>query len=403
MLQGSLKSTTLRGASSLRIIVLGYIVRGPIGGLAWHHLQYVLGLSALGHEVCFVEDSDEYASCYDPVQNLMSEDPGYGLEFAAHTFNRAGVGDKWVYYDAHTSRWRGPRAGDIGKICKSADVVLNVSGVNPLREWTRQIPVRALIDTDPVFTQIKHLVEPSARERAEQHTHFFTFGENFAKDTCTIPDDHFPWKSTRQPVFLDAWPVVEGPISGPFTTVMQWDSYKIAEYNGVSYEMKSASFGAFRALPRLTRQPLELALGSPSAPRDELREHGWLLRDPLVVTRDPWTYQDYIQMSKAEFSVAKHGYVVSNSGWFSERSAAYLASGRPVVVQETGFSEWLPVDRGIISFKDRDEALAGIEEINGCYQYHCESARAIAAEYFDSRAVLSRLLDAVMDTTKLDF
>lgn len=384
--------------SCLRIIVLGYIVRGPIGGLAWHHLQYVLGLAGLGHEVYFLEDSDDYPSCYDPVRNVVDTDPRYGLIFATRIFKRVGAGDKWAYYDAHTSTWSGPRAMDMENLCKSADLLLNLSAVNPLRSWTRAISTRVLIDTDPVFTQIRHLQDPQARALAEQHTHFFTFGENFGADTCTVPDDGYPWKPTRQPIVLDAWPVTTGAPNGHFTTVMQWDSYQVRKYDGVEYGMKSASFEPFLDLPQRTSQLLELALGSESAPRDDLRARGWLISDPLKAAPDPWAYQEYIRQSKAEFSVAKHGYVISHSGWFSERSAAYLASGRPVVVQETGFSDWIDTGLGVIAFSNEEEALAGIDDINTRYELHCEMARALALSHFDSSLVLSRLVEQAMTT-----
>jgi hypothetical protein len=158
------------------------------------------------------------------------------------------------------------------------------------------------------------------------------------------------------------------------------------------YWMKSHSFTSYMDLPEKTAAPMEIALGSASAPRDLLGSKGWLLRDPLAVTRDPWTYQDYIRSSKAEFSVAKHGYVLTKSGWFSERSAAYMASGRPVVIQDTGFSRWLPVGTGVLPFTGLEEAVAAIEDVCSRYKLHCEAAREIAAEHFDFRVVLEKLL-----------
>jgi hypothetical protein len=151
-------------------------------------------------------------------------------------------------------------------------------------------------------------------------------------------------------------------------------------------------------LPQLAGSIFDLALGSATAPRALLESKGWTLSDPLKVTRDPWTYQSYLQQSKAEFSVAKHGYVVSRSGWFSERSAAYLASGRPVLAQETGFSAWLPAGAGLIAFSTPDEALAGIEEINRRYDFHCRAAREVAKEFFDARKILPRLIERALNT-----
>ena len=386
--------------SPLRIIVLGYIVRGPLGGLAWHHLQYVMGLAGLGHDVYFVEDSDDYPSCYDPTKDITDTDPTYGLQFATRTFEKLQLGGRWAYYDAHTSRWFGPAAGRILGICANADLVLNISGINPLRPWLMEIPARGLVDTDPVFTQIRHLADSAARTLALQHTSLFSFGENIGLTSSTIPADGLNWHPTRQPVVLDAWPVTPGPSDGRFTTVMQWDSYSAAEYGGHRYGMKSNSFAPYIDLPERAGPIFEVALGSKAAPRDLLRSKGWTLRDPRGPTQDPWTYQRYILQSKAEFSVAKQGYVVSRSGWFSERSACYLASGRPVVIQETGFSDWLQTGSGVIPFTTPEEALSGIEEINSRYRYHCEAARAIAETYFDARKVLSHLIERAMNSTQ---
>jgi len=381
------------GASRLRIAVLGYVIRGPLGGLAWHHLQYVLGLDRLGHDVLFYEDSDDYPACYDPARNVTDTDPSYGLRFAAAAFTRLGLGERWAYHDAHAGGWRGPAAARAVEFARAADLLVDLSGVNPLRPWHLAIPARALVDTDPAFTQIKHLTDPAALARARAHTAFFTFGENLPRGTASIPADRLPWLPTRQPIVLDAWPVTPGPPGGRFTTVMQWDSYPALEYAGRRYGMKSESFRKVMDLPRRTGAAgFELAVGSASAPRRELRRLGWSVRDPRRPTRDPWAYQRYIQRSKAEFGVAKHGYVVSRSGWFSERSAAYLASGRPVVVEDSGFTTLLPAGRGILAFSTPEEALAGIEAVTRDYAAHCRAAREIAADYFDARVVLGALV-----------
>lgn len=379
----------------MRIIVAGYIVRGPLGGLVWHHLQYVIGLRRLGHDVYFIEDSDDYPGCYNPETYATGVDAGYGLEFARRVFARHGLADRWAYHDAHASRWEGPRAADAEALCRSADLLLNLSGMNPLRPWLADIPVRALVDTDPAFTQIRHLTDPEARAQAARHTHFLSFGENIGQADCSVPDDGLPWRATRQPVVMDLWPVAPPCDAGAFTTVMQWDSYHARDYGGRRYGMKSASFDGYFDLPSRTGERLELAIGSPSAPREELLRCGWHVRDSLDVTRDPADYQRYLRESKAELTVAKHGYVISRSGWFSERSACYLATGRPVVAQDTGSSRWLDTGAGIMAFTSPGEALAAIDDVATNYRRHCRDAAEIARCYFDSDAVLSRLLEAV--------
>lgn len=382
----------------LRIIVLGYSVRWPIGGMAWHYLQYVLGLERLGHDVYFVEDSDNYVSCWDPSRGLMVTDPSYGLGFTSRAFRRAGISDRWAYYDEHQSCWRGPAADKIMDVCATADLVLNVSGVNPLRPWLMHAPARVLIDTDPGFTQIRHITEPDARKFALRHNRFVSFAENIGGPVATVPDDGLAWRRTRQPIVLDAWPVTPGPPLGEFRTVMQWDSYPPREYKGRRYGMKSDSFQAYAKLPQRTDAHLGLAATRlPPKMRDLLKSTGWSLHDAHRLSRDPWTYQTFLQDSKAELTVAKHGYVASRCGWFSERSACFLASGRPVIAQDTGFSSWMETGSGLLPFSTIEEALEAIEEVTSFYERHCRAARELAVEYFDSRKVLTQLIDRVMN------
>ena len=383
----------MQGNSHLKIVVLGYIVRGPYGGLVWHHLQYVLGLKKSGHEVLFLEDSDEYAGCSNPFSAELTTDPSYGLQFIENVFDHFDIKNNWAYYDWHTNRWHGLSSGKVLSFCNSADIVLNISAINPLREWWSKIPARVLIDTDPVFTQIRHLTNTSDTKTASHHTAFFSFGENFGKPGCTIPDDGFPWKATRQPVFLEAWKIAKPDPNTKWTTVMQWDSYKEKMFANDVFGMKSLSFKEFENLPQIIpTENFELAIGSASAPVEKLKNGGWEVISSLIPTKTAWSYQNYIQHSKGEWSVAKHGYVVSNSGWFSERSVSYLASGKPVVVQDTGFSDFIATGKGLLSFSSVEEIMNSIEEINGNYLQHCKWAREIAEEYFNERKVLQSLL-----------
>lgn len=381
-------------ASSLRIVVAGYIVGGPLGGLVWHHLQYVIGLCKLGHEVLFVEDSNDYPSCYNPETNEVSVNPQYGISFIQAVFSRFNLGYQWAYFNAHSNTWLGQSEGKIKNYCAGADIFLNLSGINPLRDFFQKIPVRVFIDTDPVFTQIRHLTEPAAAELAANHNLFFSFGENFGTTDCTVPDDQFLWKPTRQPVVTDIWNQAPGNETNKWTTVMQWDSYKVRTYNGKNFGMKSASFDPYLKLPQHTNDLLELAIGSATAPKEKLLQAGWLLTDPLTVTKTPESYQQFIVQSKGEWSVAKEGYVITKSGWFSERSTCYLASSRPVIVQDTGFSRFIPTGEGLLTFNTPEEAIAAIDEVNTDYARHCKNARAVAEEYFRYDKVLRQLLQS---------
>jgi len=383
----------------LRILVLGYIVRGPMGGMTWHHLQYVLGLRQLGHDVFFLEDSgDTEYSCYDPKRNVTDADPTFGLAYIRDVFKRVDMADRWAYYDHHTGNWKGPISGNVKAIIASADLLLNLSCSNPIRLWLEDVPVRVLIDTDPVFTQIRNLTDNDRNSLCRKHNVFFTFGENYGKENCTIPVDGFPWKPTRQPVVMQEWPLTKGPGNGNFSTVMKWESYPGKTYNGQYFGMKSESFTPFIDLPSQTKQTLELSMSDHPEVQKELHKKGWKISNSLQLSSNPWAYQKFIQSSKGEFSIAKHGYVQANTGWFSERSTAYLASGRPVICQDTGFGETIKCGEGLVAFKTVDEAVAGLEKVNKSYEKHCKKARDLVEEYFNSKKVLDNLLNEAIKT-----
>lgn len=376
----------------MRIVVLGYIVRGPLGGLVWHHLQYVVGLKQMGHDVLFLEDSDDFAGCYNPETFKTSINPQYGLKFIKNIFATHNLLDNWAYYDDHTANWYGKSKTAVFSFCNKANMVINLSGVNPLRDWWTLVPIRILVDTDPAFTQIKHLTDNKAMERAKAHTHFATFGENFGKSICRIPDDGFPWQATRQPLCIDFWKVSNHYSNPNWTTVMQWDSYKESGYDGKVYGMKSLSFKPFMSMPKHTNEKLELAIGSPNAPRKKLINNGWIISDPLEATLTPHAFQKFIANSKGEWSVSKHGYVISKSGWFSERTLNYMASGKPVVIQDTSLSDIIPTGSGVLTFSNIDEAAEQLKRINSDYSFHCKQARKIAEDFFDADKVLQSLL-----------
>jgi hypothetical protein len=286
------------------------------------------------------------------------------------------------------------------KFCEDADVVLNVSGVNPLREWTRNIPVRVLIDTDPLFTQLRHLQEPERLAFARQHNAFFTFGENIPAGTSKVPDDGLPWRATRQPVSLAAWPDSPAAVGSYYSTVMQWDSYAAQCLAEVEYGMKSRSFEPYFSLPGEVDVGLALAVGGMAAPREELAHAGWRVDDPMPISRTPGTYRDYIASSRGEWSVAKHGYVVAQTGWFSERSCCYLASGRPVIVQDTGWPGCTDEVDGLRFFSGPDGARQALQQIEADYPRHCRGARELAKSLFSPETVLRLLLEQAVKVAR---
>jgi hypothetical protein len=374
---------------SFRILCSGYLVRYPLGGQTWHHLQYLVGFRQLGHEVIFFEHFGWENSCYDPSRDEMTSDPRLGVDYVSNVFRQHGLEGCWCYL-AEDGTVHGMTREQLAQVCRDCDVYFNLSNMNwiPELEACRR---RALVDTDPVFTQIgSHgLAGPFTR----YHT-LFTFGENVHRSDCEMPTGGACWLPTRQPVVLELWPVEPGNPSAPFTTVMNWSAYGDHEYEGRVYGQKDREFASFVDLPKVTGQRMEIALaGLPSAQASRLTRGGWRLADPRKLTRTPETYQQYLRLSRAEFSVAKHAYVSTRCGWFSERSSCYLASGRPVIVQDTGFSDFLPCGIGLIAYRTPAEAAAAIKRLGQDYEQHCRAARGLVEEYFDSRFVLTKLLE----------
>jgi hypothetical protein len=347
----------------------------------------------LGHSVTFLEYSDHQRSCYDPVREKFGADARFGLAFTARCFRSLGVPDLWAYWDIRSSAWRGPAAARIDGACRDADLVLNVSGANLLPPSLHEIPIRVFVDTDPGFTQIRQLTSDVYADDAARHNVFFSFAANVGRNGCELPDGR-AWAATRQPVVLKWWPRHDGNASGAFTSTLTWQPYPAQTYGLRRYGTKLDSFNRFVDLPRRTTATFELAARTTPTHATTLERNGWRVRDPREVAGDPWAYQRFIRRSKAEFGVAKEGYVTAGTGWFSERSANYLASGRPVLAQETGYSRWLESGSGVIPFSTTEEAAAGVEEVNARYDFHCRAARELAAEYFDSRRVLTALLDS---------
>ena len=261
-------------ASRLRILVLGYIVRRPLGGGTWPFIQYALGLRDLGHDVWFLEDSEDYPACYDPNRHVTDEDATFGLSYAETVFERHGLGERWAYFDAHKKRWHGPAGDRFPKACRDADLLVNISGVNPIRPWLQAVPRRVYVDTDPAFQQIRILEDAAWRERVLAHNVFFTYGENIPAGKALLPKDDIPWQPMRPPVVLDLWPAAKAPKpDAPFTTVMLWDSYAERTHGGrnLRHEVEVV-FRPYLDLPGRAPRALELALGGSDAPRAELRQ-----------------------------------------------------------------------------------------------------------------------------------
>jgi hypothetical protein len=368
----------------VRVVLAGIIARYPFGGVTWCSLMYLLGLRALGHEVFYVEDTGE--CIYDPVQNAISTDSGYGCRYIDSALAAFDLRDRWSFVD-YAGTYFGQSRARVLEYCGDADLFIDLSGGCWFwRDEYAAIPRRVFVDSDPAFTQMAIAkAEPWYVEFFRGFDHLFTFGHNIGAPDCTVPDTPFRWKTTYQPVVLDQWTTDVVP-RDRFTTVMTWRIKSFADVDG----NKDREFVRFLDVARRTAQPIELAV---NGPREFLETHGWTTVDAMAVSRDLWRYREYLQQSKAEFGVAKHAYVATRSGWFSDRTECYLAAGRPAVVQETGFSRYLPTGCGLFGFETAEQALAAIERIDGDYASHARAAREIAREHFDARRVLGRLLD----------
>ena len=368
----------------MKILFAGIIARYPFGGVTWCSLMYLLGLRALGHEVFYVEDTGECV--YDPVLNTRSLDPSYGTNYIHQSLEPYGFGDRWSFVN-YDGGYHGQGADQVRRFAAEADLFINLSGGSWFwRDEYLGIPRRAFIDSDPAFTQLAIAkAEPWYVNFFQQFTHLFTFGSNIGTPSSPVPVGDFRWHKTWQPVTLDEWQTTRA-IADRFTTVMTWQIESFTDVGG----NKDQEFVKYIDLPSKTRQPFELAI---NGPQTLLREHGWSTVDAMSVSRALDDYRDFIQRSKAEFGVAKHTYVATRSGWFSDRTECYLAAGRPALVQDTGWTEHLPHGEGLLAFSSEAEALGGIDRINSSYQTHARRAREIAREHFDAARVLPSLLD----------
>lgn len=375
-----------------RIIVGSYMIRYPLGGMISWVLQYLLGFHQLGHEVYFVEKSGYPNSCYNPVLKFMSNDCLYGIRIVSSLLARFGLQERWCYVDAE-NHYYGLSQVKIEEIFATADLFLEMGTQEAWLTESDNAQLRVLVDGDPGFTQIHMIHRLELGEKLPIYDFYYTTGRNIGTHKSTIPTVGVKWNHIFHPIILDLFHVNLARNKAPFTTVMNWRSYETATYQGISYGHKDIEFQKFVNLPLLTSAPLELAISGNKVPADYLTDNMWHLRNAHDVTISFDSFASYIYDSMGEFSFCKHAYVATNSGWFSDRSAAYLASGRPVVMQETGFSDHLPCGNGLFAVRTAEEAAIAINEIVTNYDCHSKWAREIANEYLDAKKVLKRFLN----------
>jgi hypothetical protein len=377
----------------VKIIFAGALARDPLGGSVWARLQYILGLRRLGHDVYFLEESGDIPYLYDVHRMEESNDPVRAGDFVEAALRRFGLEDRWIYRAGNICL--GMSVDEVRQLCCEADLLV----VWPCDLWCWRpeydaIPIRALIDIDPGFTQFRALRGDWPIAGAVAHCNvFFTYAHGLNEPDSPIPDLGCRWHSIWPPVYLEEWPVRYDPRAVHFTTVMSWSQDPSPEYQGATYGQKDVELEGILDLPKRLCSPLQIAVSD--GPTELLFDHGWRVISALDASRDPDTYRDYIQKARGEFSVAKNGYVMTQCGWVSDRTAVFLASGKPAVVQETGMSRWLPTGEGLLTFDDADEAVTSVERVNTDYHSHCLAARRIAEEWFDSDHVLTNLLETV--------
>jgi len=373
-------------------VVAGWIVRYPLAGSVWHYLNYVLGFKALGHDVYFLEEANWENSVYNPETDEQNNDPTYGLRFLRSLASTYGFEGRWVYVD-RAGRFHGMTRRQTESVLERCDLLLNCGGVCWLPEFTLARRL-AYLDEDPGFIQFEAATTAGeAREQLGRHQLHYTYARNIGKPGCRIPAAGLDWKPTTCPLVVAPWtPASKG--GDTYTTVMSWRSYGGVRYRGESYGQKDIELLRFIEVPRRVSRPIEIAIGGRGRwPSRRLRTMGWRLRDPNVITRDMAAFAGYIRGSRGEFSVAKNCYVKSWSGWFSQRTILYLASGRPAIVQDTGFSEWLPVGEGVIAFRTLQDVVTAFETVERGYERHCRAARALAVRWFDPKDILGRMLE----------
>jgi hypothetical protein len=380
-----------------RIVVLGTLASDPYAGMAWMHMQIVVGLRRLGQDAYYFETTSAWP--YDPVRQSRVADSDYSVAYVARVAQSFGLHDRWAYRRSYGDKsWFGLDRAHAEALLADADLVLNVAGATRLAEEGLRVGRLVFFGTDPVYHEIAFSNgNEDIRTLVEEHDEFVTYGENIGSPDCPVPPLGPLRARTRQPVLLDLW-ASGGPTNPSFTTVCNWrQDGRDVDFQGETYYWsKHLEFLKFIDLPRRVRPPLELAMGLASLDSDVkpmLESHGWRLVDAHRFTTDPWPYRDYVRASTGEFTVAKDQNVRLRSGWFSERSACYLAAGRPVIAQDTAFGKFLPIGEGLFAFNTLDDILAAFEAVHCDYQRHSRAARQIAEEYFCAETVLAKLLD----------
>lgn len=405
---------TARNPEKLRIIVCGMVGLHPLGGVAWDYFHYLLGLAELGHDVCYHEDTWCWPN--HPVLGYPVEGSDYSVEFIRNFFqvHAPHLQDRWHYFHLHEQHC-GMSAEAFDDVARSADVLLNVSGASMIPDSLNPRAVKVFMDTDPGYNQIVMATRPSWSENVDRwigtvraHDRHLTYAENIWADDCLLPRCDIDWRPTRCVATLSPWnlvrdrlPGLRTPGSHGFTTVMSWNYFKgPLAYNGAEYGGKAPEFEKFIDLPRRVDLPLTVAVSGHKQPADLIESHGWRRTDAKAASLTPQAYIDFIRDSTGEWSIAKNCFVGPRTGWFSCRTACYLAAGRPAVVQDTAWSKYVPPGDGLIPFTTMQEAIDGLQAVAADPKKHAAAAYEIAREYIAPDRVLPPMLETIFSAKR---
>ncbi len=382
-----------------RIVVMGFMGSCPIAGVIWQHIHYIVGLQRLGHAVYYIEDSARLP--YNPETFEVNNEFDYAARLLNRLSREFGFKNRWAFCARYLPG--NPTAGlplkGIRQLYRDADAILNICGAQEFNDDLLVSDRIFYIESDPGVEQIKIDKGVNATTNyLQRHRALFTFGENVGTKSFPVPTHGFKWLPTRQPVVTDLWETQRAPRrAAVFTSVANWSTSGLKDitWRGDKYLWsKSREFLRFISAPKKSGETFELATNIEDAnTRAKFLRNGWRLHSPLQLSVDYWLYRDYIRHSKGEFTVAKDQYIRLNTGWFSDRSACYLAAGRPVIIQETGFTKIYGGKAGLLSFRSLSEIVDAVKVINADYAKHSRAARALAREFFEAEIVLKSILD----------
>ena len=378
----------------MRIVVSSSMVRLPLAGIHSFVLQYLIGFEMLGYGVFYIEKANYDNACCDPHSGQMSDDCTSGVTILNDLLKTHGLENRWGFIDCNGKTY-GKSLREIHEVLRTADIFLDM-GNNGSGAWMEEaegIPVRVLYEGEPGYAQIVMERRRISGENIDEYDFYYSVGSQIGTTNSTAPTAGQKWRHLGAVVATDLISPTPAPPDGAFTSVMTWKSHKELEFEGETYGQKDLEFEKFIALPRLVNVPMEVRVTGSHVPMVRLRHHGWRIPEMKSVTQSMVDYHAYIRQSAGEFSVAKNVFVKTRCGWIGDRSGTYLASGRPVVLQDTGFSNHLPCGEGLFAVNNVDEAVEAIARIKADPVLHSKAARRIAVEHLDAKLCLSRFLE----------